>query len=84
MKAARVAGALGAELREVDLSVPLDGRQVREIRQALLEHLGALAVERGCGRFEWSVLDWNTPSPGVPFTLSRKTRFALAMVCIRV
>mgnify|MGYP000923182034 CR=1 FL=1 len=25
----------------------------------LLEHLGALAVERGCGRFEWSVLDWN-------------------------
>ena len=27
--------------------------------QALLRHLGALAVERGCGRFEWSVLDWN-------------------------
>jgi GNAT superfamily N-acetyltransferase len=27
--------------------------------KALLEHLGALAVERGCGRFEWSVLDWN-------------------------
>ena len=25
----------------------------------LLAHLGALAVERGCGRFEWSVLDWN-------------------------
>jgi GNAT superfamily N-acetyltransferase len=25
----------------------------------LLEHLGALAVARGCGRFEWSVLDWN-------------------------
>lgn len=25
----------------------------------LLEHLGALAVQRGCGRFEWSVLDWN-------------------------
>jgi len=29
------------------------------IGQALLEKLGALAVERGCGRFEWSVLDWN-------------------------
>ncbi|MGT2459786.1 N-acetyltransferase family protein [Cupriavidus basilensis] len=28
----------------------------------LLKHLAALAVERGCGRFEWSVLDWNTPS----------------------
>ena len=27
--------------------------------QALLKHLGALAVQRGCGRFEWSVLDWN-------------------------
>jgi GNAT superfamily N-acetyltransferase len=25
----------------------------------LLEHLGRLAAERGCGRFEWSVLDWN-------------------------
>jgi len=27
--------------------------------KALLQHLGGLAVERGCGRFEWSVLDWN-------------------------
>jgi GNAT superfamily N-acetyltransferase len=27
--------------------------------KALLRQLGALAVERGCGRFEWSVLDWN-------------------------
>jgi GNAT superfamily N-acetyltransferase len=27
--------------------------------RALLQHLGALAVQRGCGRFEWSVLDWN-------------------------
>jgi len=27
--------------------------------RALLSHLGALAVQRGCGRFEWSVLDWN-------------------------
>ncbi|MFL5574359.1 MAG: GNAT family N-acetyltransferase [Gemmatimonadaceae bacterium] len=25
----------------------------------LLAHLAALAVERRCGRFEWSVLDWN-------------------------
>jgi hypothetical protein len=29
------------------------------IGEALLRRLGALAVERGCGRFEWSVLDWN-------------------------
>lgn len=32
------------------------------IGKALLQRLGALAVERGCGRFEWSVLDWNEPA----------------------
>ena len=30
--------------------------------KALLSELARLAVERGCGRLEWSVLDWNTPS----------------------
>ncbi len=25
----------------------------------LLAHLARIAVERGCGRMEWSVLDWN-------------------------
>jgi len=29
------------------------------IGKALLRHLAAIAVERGCARFEWSVLDWN-------------------------
>ena len=29
------------------------------IGRALLLRLGGLARERGCGRFEWSVLDWN-------------------------
>ena len=28
--------------------------------RAMLTRLAALAVERGCARFEWSVLDWNT------------------------
>ena len=28
----------------------------------LLAELARLAVERGCGRVEWSVLDWNEPS----------------------
>lgn len=32
------------------------------IGKAFLRHLAALAVERGCGRFEWRVLDWNEPS----------------------
>ncbi len=31
----------------------------RGLGKALLKHLGALALARGCGRFEWSVLDWN-------------------------
>jgi GNAT superfamily N-acetyltransferase len=32
------------------------------IGSRMLKHLARLAVERGCGRFEWSVLDWNTPA----------------------
>ena len=32
------------------------------IGRALLTRLAALAVDRGCGRFEWSVLDWNEPA----------------------
>jgi len=32
------------------------------IGKGLLRRLAEIAVERGCGRFEWSVLDWNTPS----------------------
>ena len=32
--------------------------------KALLVHLAKIAVERDCGRFEWSVLDWNEPAIG--------------------
>lgn len=28
----------------------------------VLKHLAQTAVAEGCGRFEWSVLDWNTPA----------------------
>ena len=31
----------------------------RGIGKRLLQHLAALAVDRKCGRLEWSVLDWN-------------------------
>jgi GNAT superfamily N-acetyltransferase len=31
----------------------------RGFGQALLVHLARIAMDRGCGRFEWSVLDWN-------------------------
>jgi len=30
--------------------------------KGLLARLAQLAVDRGCGRFEWMVLDWNTPA----------------------
>jgi GNAT superfamily N-acetyltransferase len=34
----------------------------RGVGTALLRHLAAVAVARGCGRFEWAVLDWNEPA----------------------
>lgn len=34
----------------------------RGIGKALMRHCARLAVERGCGRFEWAVLDWNRPA----------------------
>ena len=32
------------------------------IGKLLLSHLARLAVQRGCARFEWAVLDWNEPA----------------------
>jgi GNAT superfamily N-acetyltransferase len=34
------------------------------IGKRLLAHLARLAIDRDCGRVEWAVLDWNTPSIG--------------------
>ena len=36
--------------------------------KGLLRKLASIAVDRGCGRFEWSCLDWNKPS--IDFYLS--------------
>jgi len=36
--------------------------------KAILKKLAGIAVERGCGRLEWSCLDWNKPS--IDFYLS--------------
>ncbi|MDD6072855.1 MAG: GNAT family N-acetyltransferase [Clostridium sp.] len=36
--------------------------------KAILKKLASIAVERGCGRLEWSCLDWNQPS--IDFYLS--------------
>ena len=38
------------------------GLRGRGIGKALLARLAAIAMERGCGRLEWWVLKWNTPS----------------------
>ena len=44
-----------------DLFVKPDARG-QGVGKAVLERIAQLAVERGCGRVEWSVLDWNAPS----------------------
>ena len=41
-----------------DLYVIPDARG-QGVGEALLRHLAKIAVERGCGRYEWTVLDWN-------------------------
>jgi GNAT superfamily N-acetyltransferase len=41
-----------------DLFVLPDWRG-KGVGRALLRHLARIAVEQGCGRIEWSVLDWN-------------------------
>ncbi|HNP57528.1 MAG TPA: GNAT family N-acetyltransferase [Gordonia sp. (in: high G+C Gram-positive bacteria)] len=46
-----------------DLFVVEEARR-RGVGRALMVHLARLAVERDCARFEWSVLDWNTPAIG--------------------
>ena len=38
------------------------GSRGHGIGKALLARLATIATERGCGRFEWRVLDWNEPS----------------------
>lgn len=40
----------------------------RGFGRSIIKKLAAIAVERGCGRFEWACLDWNTPS--IEFYLS--------------
>ncbi len=44
-----------------DLYVRRDARR-KGYGKAILLHVARMAVERGCGRFEWMVLDWNEPA----------------------
>lgn len=52
-------GRSGLHLEDVYV---LPEHRGRGLGEALLRHVAALAVERRCGRFEWSVLDWNEPA----------------------
>ncbi len=49
----------GLYLEDLFVRPELRGRKIGE---TLLAFLAKLAVERGCGRLEWSVLDWNEPA----------------------
>jgi len=40
---------------------------------ALLRHLAKVALARGCGRFEWSVLEWNEPAVAFYRSLGART-----------
>lgn len=54
-------GRKGLYLEDLFVRPPFRGRGYG---RALLVHLARLAVERGCGRFEWAVLDWNEQAIG--------------------
>jgi GNAT superfamily N-acetyltransferase len=42
--------------------------------KALLAALARVARQRGCGRMEWAVLDWNTPAIGFYERLGARLR----------
>ena len=58
-------GRAGIYLEDLFVDPPYRGRGYGK---GLLTRLAQIAVERGCGRLEWSCLDWNKPS--IDFYLS--------------
>jgi GNAT superfamily N-acetyltransferase len=55
-------GLPGVYLEDVYVSPAWRGRG---LGRRLLAHVAGVAVDRGCGRMEWSVLDWNELALGV-------------------
>lgn len=54
-------GCAGIYLEDVFVLPPMRGKG---LGKELLRTLARIAVKRGCGRLEWSCLNWNTPSIG--------------------
>ena len=52
-------GKKGIYLEDLYVS---ESKRKRGAGKALLKYLAQKALEENCGRFEWSCLDWNTPS----------------------
>ncbi|MEN5426557.1 GNAT family N-acetyltransferase [Stenotrophomonas pennii] len=52
-------GRKGIYLEDLYIS---PGKRGSGAGKALLKHIARQAVAEGCGRFEWSVLDWNQPA----------------------
>ena len=52
-------GRPGIYLEDLFVSPEFRGKG---IGRAMLAYIAGLAKERGCGRLEWSVLDWNEPA----------------------
>ena len=54
-------GRPGVYLEDLFVNPEFRGKGVG---RALLRYLAKVAVDRNCGRLEWSVLDWNSPAIG--------------------
>lgn len=52
-------GQHGIYLEDLYVTPSFRGRGAGKL---LLQHLAGIAVAEGCGRFEWSVLNWNKPA----------------------
>jgi GNAT superfamily N-acetyltransferase len=52
-------GRSGIYLEDLYVPEPIRGRGVGG---KLFQHLGQIALQRGCARLEWAVLDWNQPA----------------------
>lgn len=54
-------GQPGIYLEDIYVDEPWRGHGLGRV---LMQYVAKLSVARGCGRFEWSVLDWNAPAIG--------------------